>query len=157
MSPLDETLEFLALMSRPRESPSSPSGAPNLKAAQEGVQLEKFAIQELTQERAEVWLRKHCWSLGEAHWLFFGFDVISKYATDFPPPANAGNDVDSLNRAILAGKLRPIGHDKRNEPVYLPVDLIQLAEEIGFGQWQPWKELMAQIHRPKPVSKKTRV
>ena len=106
-------------------------------------------IRELTQERSEEWLRKPCWSIGEVHWLLNGFDPVSKLATDFPPPANAGEDVDRMNRAILAGQLVPISHDKHGEPVYTPADVIRVAESLDFGCWAIWKNLQP----PAPVAK----
>jgi hypothetical protein len=95
-------------------------------------------IKELTQERAVEWLSRACWSIGEVHWLLHGFEPVRKTTTAFTPPANAGDDVEKLDRAILAGHLAPL-NPGNGEPCYAPADVIRVAEAVDFGRWQTWK------------------
>ncbi len=100
-------------------------------------------ILELAPERAVEWLSRACWSIGEVHWLLYGFEPVRKTITAFPPPANAGDDVEKLDRAILAGHLAPL-NPGNGESCYAPADVIRVAEAIGFGCWQTWKNMIEQ-------------
>lgn len=103
----------------------------------------RWNIREITEERRLHWLNLKCWSIGEVHFLLYGLEPVSKYSTDFPPIANAGDDVDKLNRAIHAGWLKPLNPDATDEKVYFPPDVIKVAEELNIGDWQSWKQLQA--------------
>jgi hypothetical protein len=106
-------------------------------------------IQELTPERAAEWLRKRGWSIGEVHWLFNGWEPVSKLVGNYIPPANAGEDTDRLRRAIATGGLVSIGNDE-GEALYSPADVIRVCEEEDFGCWQTWKNMVEQTPPASP-------
>ncbi len=114
----------------------------NEKAPVDHMKSGNGEIRELTQERAEEWLRMP-WSIGEVHLLLNGWDPVGKLADDCPPPANAGDDVKRLHRAIATGALVSIRKDE-GEPLYSPAEVIRLCEKLDFGSWSVWKAILEQ-------------
>lgn len=114
----------------------------------------EWTMQEFTEELAMAWLKKPCWSIAEAVFLLGETQIpVSKLAGNPLPPefaGNAGNDLDSLIRAIIAQQLKPIanteGSIRGRFPLYSPADVIHVAEEINFGNWKNWKSRLEAIN-----------
>jgi hypothetical protein len=105
----------------------------------------EWEMQIITDDVATLWLKKPCWSIAELALLFTGWGApISKFAGQPLPPVfvpNGGEHMDRLSRAAMAGKLKRVGSAPGGFGMFSPADLIALAEEIDFGNWQYWKEL----------------
>jgi len=101
----------------------------------------KWNIAMLSSVSALEWARKPCWSLSEALLLFRGFVAEGENTSDvLPSMGNAvGKEPDLLNRAILAGQLKPIGKDDNGEDVFAPSDIIAVAEKHQFDGCRFWR------------------
>ncbi|NOU24501.1 MAG: hypothetical protein HOO90_03090 [Methylotenera sp.] len=104
--------------------------------------INQIKVDVLIQPNAIKWLNKPCWSLGEAHLLLYGLEPVSTRSTIFPPKANNGDDVDLINRSIMAKEISPLGCDENGEAVYRPSDLIGIAEKLKIGIWDIWSALL---------------
>lgn len=102
----------------------------------------RWNIRVLTQEAAEDWLRKPCWSMSEALFLLNGIEVEGYNTCDSPPNVASGKDADWLRRAQTSQQLIPVGHDKNGEAAFSPRDVIQVAETGNIGCWRIWKSLL---------------
>ena len=82
----------------------------------------------------------------EALELLKGRAIEGETTTDFPPAViaefTAGKHVDSLKRAVISGKLVPIGRDDKGESAYAPKDIIRVAKAKDIGAWRAWDSLL---------------
>ena len=81
-----------------------------------GKHMKRWNIKELTQGVVEEAICKPCWSMGEALAYLSGIALEGHNTIEFPPNIGVGKDADWFNRAAIAGKLVPVGHDKNGKP-----------------------------------------
>lgn len=127
----------------------------HVNRAEQSVSISSVTIKELNPERAAEWLRKRGWSIGQVHWLFNGWEPVSKLVGNYIPPANAGDDTDRLRLAIATRHLVSNGNDE-SEALYSPADVIRVCEDEDFGDWQFWKNMVEKTSPAAPHVESTK-